>query len=811
MRDESNPASAETAARRAAAILFAGPGDVRAHCRAFDWGATPLGPVDGWPTSLRTAVAIVTASSFPMILVWGPDLVQVYNEAYAPLIGNKHPGALGTATHVTWPAIRDVQDAIFARVFLGETVTLSEAPYRLDRGDGGAWEEAFFDAGFAPVPQEDGNIGGSLSTLLDVTDRVQARATHAERERLVSELAAERQRLVAAQAVAKVGSWETDFATSNVVWSDETYNIFGLDPATFAPTHQAFLDRVHPDDAAMVDRAFLDSFATRDVCTVEHRILTAGGALKHVEERWSTYVDAHGAPTRAVGTCQDLTARWVADDERRQLAVALQHLSEEAVVIIDESGVVHYANGTNARIFGYDPLTAGPLSAGDFIPDADAGAEFERILREARGGRGWSGVVRRRRLDDGRIVRIDMTIGEIPESRPPRFFAIMRDATARLAREQHLRRVERVAGMGTLIAGVAHELNNPLSAILGFAELLLLDPRPAGEREDLETIVREAQRMAKIVSDLRLVARQTQEGTHLQHVQLNDVVQHVLKTRAYALKTRNINVQTDLVAELPPILADRAQMEQVLLNLIVNAEQAMENAETVGPSLVVRTGSIGQRCTLTVADNGPGIPPADLDHIFDPFFTTKAPGDGTGLGLSLVHSIVTEHHGEIHVETAMGSGSSFHIDLPIAPVVQDDRARMDVASAPSRMLRVLLVDDEAAVRRVVARYLERRGHVVEQVAEGAEALARLGAGAPPYDIIVSDLRMPGLGGIEFLKHLTVQHQDMVRRLIFLTGDMASPEAMRLAGELKLPVLGKPVGVAQVVELVERLDASARAE
>ena len=544
---------------------------------------------------------------------------------------------------------------------------------------------------------------------------------------------------------------------------------------------------------------------------MEHRILLDDGTIKHVEERWTTYVDDTGTPIRAVGTCQDLTMRWVADDERRQLAVALQHLSEEAVVIIDESGFIHYANGTNARIFGYDPLSVGRLTADRLMPDDDADAEFRQILREARGGRSWSGVVRRRRLDDARIVQIDMTIGVIPESRPTRFFAIMRDATVRLAREQHLRRVERVACMGTLIAGVAHELNNPLSAILGFAELLLVAPRPAEEREDLETIAREAQRMAKIVSDLRLVARKTQEGTQLEAVQLNEVAQHVLKTRAYALSTRNIEVRTDFADALPAILADRAQIEQVVLNLTVNAEQAMSNADTARPCLTIQTRTTGKWCTLTVSDNGPGVPREDLDRIFDPFFTTKAPGDGTGLGLSLVHSIVTEHHGEIHVDTATGKGSAFHVDLPIAPGTVDDRALVDATPVPSRTLRVLLVDDEAAVRRVVARYLERRGHVVDQVEDGHEALARLRAGPSPYDVIVCDLRMPGVGGIEFLKHLEAEHPAMLRRIIFLTGDMASPDAIRLLNDLKLPVLAKPVGVAQVVELVERRDASARAE
>ncbi|MDQ2667705.1 MAG: PAS domain S-box protein [Gemmatimonadota bacterium] len=799
-----------------AASLFDGPGAVRALCRAFDWAATPLGAVESWPASLRTAAAIVTHSSFPMILVWGPDLVQVYNDAYVPFIGVKHPEALGAPTHETWPDIRHFQEPIFQRVFRGETATLMEAPYLLDRGRNGEVEEVYFDAGFAPVPQEDGSIGGSLSTLLDVTDRVHGRLAQSDRERLMQELATERQRLIAAQAVAKVGSWQTNFATMEVVWSDETYHIFGLDPNTFASTHQAFLDRIHPDDAAMVDGAFRESFHTRDVSTVEHRVLLADGTVKHVEERWTTYVDDQGTPTRAVGTCQDLTTRWVADDERRQLAVALQHLSDEAVAIIDEAGHVHYANGTHARIFGYDPLDVGSLVVDDLMPDDDARAELRAILREARGGRSWSGLVRRRRVDDGRVVEIDMTVGVIPGSGPTRFFGIMRDATVRLAREQHLRRVERVAGLGTLIAGVAHELNNPLSAILGFAQLMLDAPRPAEEREDLETIVREAQRMAKIVADLRLVARNTQAGTQFQPVQLNELVQHLLKTRAYSLSTRNIAVETDLADDLPDVLADRAQIEQVVLNLIVNAEQAMEDSAIDLPRLTVRTRATATRCILSVIDNGVGISRETVDRIFDPFFTTKAQGDGTGLGLSLAQSIITEHRGEIHVDTSPGQGAAFHVDLPVAPQAhhEPDRDALTPSnSTPGAVgtLRVLLVDDEPAVRRVVARQLERRGHAVDQVAEGGQALVRLHAAEPPYDVMVCDVRMPGVGGIELLRHLREHDAAIVRRVVFLTGDIGSAESRRLVEELKVPVLEKPAGLAQIVEQVERLGAAPRGE
>ena len=661
--------------------VFAGPGAVRTLCRALDWSRTPLGSVERWPDSLLTATAIVLGSGFPMILVWGAELVQLYNDAYIPLIGVKHPRALGTPTHESWPEIRDVQTPIFDRVFRGETVQLTEARYLLDRSGSGALEELFFDASFVPVPSGE-QIGGSLSILVESTARVRAR------------------------------------------------------------------------DADIARRA--------------------------------------------------------ADSAHLRLVTAIEHLTDEAVSIIDESGHILYANDTHGRILGYGGDAVGALDVDRFMPDEESRLQLLRIRDEVRQGRSWSGVVRRRRADDGRIVLMDMIIGPIPEDGATLFFAISRDASERLAREQHLRRVERVAGLGTLIAGVAHELNNPLSSILGLSHLLLLEPRSDEERDDLTAIVREAQRMAKIVADLRLVSRDTEERTRREVVELNDVVRHILKTRAYSLSTRNITVEADLADDFPAILGDRAQLEQVVLNLVVNAEQAMMGADAVDRTLIVRTRVMDAGCSIHVIDTGSGIPADHLERIFDPFFTTKRPGEGTGLGLSLAHTIVTEHHGEIHVDSEVGKGTAFRIDLPRTPIGEADIAGDPPPTVAARNLRVLVVDDEESVRHVVGRVLARRGHVVHDAVDGNEALALLRDARDPYDVIVSDLRMPGMGGDELLARLRERGDEMQHRIVFLTGDTASADAMCLLTNAKIPVLVKPIGIAEVVQVVEQLGAMARA-
>lgn len=374
-----------------------------------------------------------------------------------------------------------------------------------------------------------------------------------------------------------------------------------------------------------------------------------------------------------------------------------------------------------------------------------------------------------------------------------------RDAQERARAESHLRRAERLASLGTLLSGVAHELNNPLAAIKSFAQLLLLDERPADDQEALEVIEREAARAAKIVSDLRLVARQARRGGEAREpVQLNDVVRHVLEMRGYTLQTHNVEVRDDLAPDLPPVLADRGELEQAVLHLVLNAEHSL--AEHPGERrLTVRTRAGPSGVSLRVVDSGPGIPEEHLDRIFDPFWTTREPGKGTGLGLSMVHGIVAEHGGRIRVESEPGKGASFTIDLPgaVPPLPGTDAAE---EGAP-RGLRVLVVDDEPPIRRSLVRYLERRGHRVDEAADGREALVRIGAAeAAPYDVILADLRMPGLSGDRLLAELRARETGVEDRVVFITGDALSDETA--AALASVPVIFKPFELEQVARALE---------
>ncbi|MEP6622029.1 MAG: ATP-binding protein, partial [bacterium] len=286
---------------------------------------------------------------------------------------------------------------------------------------------------------------------------------------------------------------------------------------------------------------------------------------------------------------------------------------------------------------------------------------------------------------------------------------------------------------------------------------------------------------------------------------LNDIVGHVLKTRRYSLSTNNITVTTELT-DLPMVLGHRGELEQVVVNLVVNAEHAMTSGHG-SRILTIRTVATAGGCDLSIADTGSGIPRALLDQIFDPFFSTKPIGEGLGLGLSLVHRILSDHHGEIHVDSHVGVGTTFHIHLPSAPGGAGGAeavAKQEIHAPAVRPLRILVVDDEDSVRSVIARMLKLRGHEIHEAADGGRALEMLLSPEHPYDVIVCDLQMPGLGGEQLLERLRADGSMMTNRLVFLTGDTSSVAWRRVQDHGEIPVLAKPGGLAQIARIVEEL-------
>ena len=381
--------------------------------------------------------------------------------------------------------------------------------------------------------------------------------------------------------------------------------------------------------------------------------------------------------------------------------------------------------------------------------------------------------------------------------------------TAELSRAQEtLIHAEKLTAVGQLVAGVAHELNNPLTVVLGNAGLLherLVDP---DLRKRVETVVAAADSSRKIVQNLLAFARKkTPERSPMD---LNEIVQRTIGLRAYHLRNEKIKVETDLAPGLPKLMADVQQIQQVVLNLLVNAEQAIEDAKK-GDRILFATRRDGGRVILTIEDNGPGMPPDVRSRIFEPFYTTKEVGRGTGLGLSICYGIISEHDGTIVVESEPGAFTRFVVTLPVkAPAGLPEKRPAEPAevAAIAEALRVLVIDDDPTILEFVAAALDGTGASVETARGGREALSRI-AESRKFDMILSDLRMPDLDGAALFRFVRENRPELVDRLVFATGDIANPRSVAFLESSGRPVLEKPFTIAALRETIRKMAASRR--
>ncbi|NPV09427.1 MAG: response regulator [Anaerolineae bacterium] len=359
--------------------------------------------------------------------------------------------------------------------------------------------------------------------------------------------------------------------------------------------------------------------------------------------------------------------------------------------------------------------------------------------------------------------------------------------------QDQLVQAEKLSAVGELVSGVAHELNNPLTAVIGYAELLRSELADEQTRKDVENILRSAERSRRIVRNLLTFARR--QRTERRMVDVNEIIRQTIEIQAYQLRVDNITVETQLEPDLPFTAADSSQLQQVFLNVIMNAHQAIRSIRDRGKITVTSRLARPDVIRISIEDDGPGVAPEIAGRIFDPFFTTKEVGVGTGLGLSICYGIVSGHGGRIWVDSPPGGGATFIIELPVQKVV----ASVDKPAEPPPEIyagtRVLVVEDEVAVAAVLHRLLTKKGCQVESVGSAVEALQRLESGR--YDVIISDIRMPGMSGIALWEQLRTERPEQASKVIFVTGDMASvdtSEFLRSAGQ---PVLPKPFGADEL--------------
>jgi signal transduction histidine kinase/CheY-like chemotaxis protein len=499
---------------------------------------------------------------------------------------------------------------------------------------------------------------------------------------------------------------------------------------------------------------------------------------------------------------------------------------EEGVVLFDAQENIRVMNTRFQQIAGLDPqesLTIKTLE--DLIARLEGQAAEPRQFadRWRQLARGIEGAVR----EELRMVRpaqhtLERAARPVLDTfgRPLGRVEIYRDLRAQRIFQSKLFQTEKLVALGQMVSGVAHELSNPLTSILGNAQRLLSRRDSFADSEDARRILQEAERASAILRQLLLNARETLPERSL--VSLNQIILRATDLQRFTLEAEKIHLEIDLDPVLPFVQGDPGQLQQVLINLVGNAQQAIEQ-QGGGGIIRVRTRKIGeQRLLLEVEDTGPGIPQAILARIFDPFFTTKPAGVGTGLGLAIVLSVVREHGGQVRVKNSLQGGAIFQIELPAADVPQEagtasfetrhsDRSlattgqpeetgiRTVPAAGIATGARVLVVEDEPTVARLIGDVLQDEGMSVDVLLDGREALDR--AGRQLYDLVICDMRMPGLDGQHFYKSLARSGNPLRKRFLFVTGDIVAAQTREFLEKNHLPHVAKPFRVEELTEKV----------
>jgi two-component system NtrC family sensor kinase len=467
---------------------------------------------------------------------------------------------------------------------------------------------------------------------------------------------------------------------------------------------------------------------------------------------------------------------------------------DAVLTVLQTTGRVREANDAVREVFGLEPHQVVGRVLLDVLVPADRPV-LEDALAKAFAGQ--PARVEVHIVTPERQTRVvALAASRLPEADPPSALLVGRDMTQERELRVRLMESDRLAAVGELVAGVAHEVNNPLSSISAFAQLLLRDAAlTAPQRESIEVIRAETMRASQVVKDLLAFARRSEP--HSAPLDLNGVVGRTLRMRQYQFNEASVRVEPELAADLPPVLGDARQLQQVCLNLLTNAVQAMSPG---GGVLRVRTYQANDHVRLEVQDTGPGIPADARVHIFEPFFTTKKEGEGTGLGLSVSYGIVTTHHGTIEVVATGPAGTTFRVTLPAASALataqENERDPAPHAlRSPLAGIKLLFVDDEPALRNGMQAFGELRGFTVLTASDGEAALQT--ARSMGVDAVVCDLRMPGMDGYAFHERLRQERPGLAARTVFITGDVIASVAR--GSVARQPVLTKPFAFDKIEE------------
>jgi PAS domain S-box-containing protein len=575
---------------------------------------------------------------------------------------------------------------------------------------------------------------------------------------------------------------------------------------------KGIMEMLHPDDREVAKKRYLATLKGEGLLPdyPTYRIMGKGGDTEWMEVS-ATRITWEGKPA-VLAFMADVTKRKQVEGVLRQSEERYRTIMEdmeEGYYEADLTGNITFVNDSMSRILGYEN---GEMIGTNYCSYV-GGDESRQIYKDVnsvyrtRKPAKWFSWEFLTKSGETRFIEASVAPRLNAQGEVIGFRGIFNDVTERKAIEQQVLMTSKLASIGELASGVAHELNNPLTGVIGYAQLLIDSKNvPQEVKSDLNKVYQESQRAAKIVQNLLSFARRRKPEKR--YFDANELIQKTLELRSYELKTSNIKVDVDLEPELPEIKADYYQIQQVILNIVINAEQALAETGRRG-KIAVTTSVIKDHIRISIADNGPGIPKENISRVFDPFFTTKEVGKGTGLGLSVCHGIVAAHGGNIYAESEEGKGAEFIIDLPIAVAEEPDSG--DVVTAgikDNRRYRrrasenILIIDDESGVRDVLARTFSETGYQTDSASDAKCALTKLNKNG--YDLFIIDLKLPRVSGMRLYEIMKEKYPSSAEKVMFITGDAITQSTQDFLDSAGRPYLTKPFNPKMAVELVEEM-------
>ena len=790
----------------------AGGGDVGALMRRWDWSRSPLGPPETWPQSLRTVVTLLLQSQFPMFVAWGPDLGFLYNDAYAEILGAKHPRSLGARFHdiwaEIWPDISPLIDAAMA----GEATFREDLPLVMNRK--GFDEQTWFTFSYSPVHDEGGTVAGMFCAVSETTQKVLA-------ERALRESEGRLHSLVAASTYA--------LYRLSPDWS-RMLPLRGHDFMA-ATTSGAWLSEfIHPADRVQVTAAIQEAIASKSLFEMEHRVRRPDGSIGWTLSRAVPLLDSTGRITEWFGAASDVTARKTAEAALRELNETLERRVDEALA--ERKILADIVEGTNAFVqvadLEYRWLAINAAAAGEFerifgvrpkvgecmldllASQPDSQRDVKAIWSRALAGEEFIEVAEFGDAErDRRAYEIRFNTLRDREGRQIGAYQFVYDVTARLRDQERLRKAEaalrqtqKMESLGQLTGGVAHDFNNLLAVFAGGLQLIEVSGGQRPSARVLDAMRRALARGTGLTRHLLAFSRR-----YAVNPKSIDIAAHLNGMRAMLDGSLggNIDVQMYLAPDVWPVEVDVGEMELAILNLCLNARDAMTEGGVIAIALenVPAGGADGAEddfVRVSVSDSGHGMTPEVQARVFEPFFTTKDVNKGSGLGLPQVYGFVQQSGGRIDITSEVGVGTTVTILLPRSVRGSVDDAAQ-VAAGPSvrrvdgeRRGHVLLVEDDEEVSALTRELLKSIGFAVSAVASAEAALGALDDGQQ-IDLVLSDIMMPGgVNGLQLAREIRRRHPGL--RVILTTGYVESAADMK---DDEFELLPKPFSIETLAD------------